>query len=331
MKIYSTPKINYDLNYRKNDLKTNVTKNNVSFGSVSDAAKGGATWIFKFIANGGFFVEFLIVDAISMIAPRILVGLNRDKEKTGKINYQAGAEEAGREIFSGPSMNLIPMGIMMLVSKALPASHMSKETLDHLTTKMGEVAKEAVDLKDKGALDKALADKLFDDAFGEFNLDNKTKLKEDFSKLLTDSAKIEKGIFNNEAFKHNSEKFEELVSLINNKNKAGSPSLNPKTIKGSSATELFEDFRNYSRDVIEKVTKLTSIEGAAKNTQEFLGKVQKSRLNVKLASAVTAFFAVGSFLLYLPKLYQQGKVSPAAASAERAKAEAAAQGGANEN
>lgn len=339
--------MNYDASVRKNDLPNYSTtlgsempKDSVSFGSsegVANALKDGTTKIFKFIDAKGFFMEFLIVDTVSMIVPRILVGLNRDKDKTGKTNYQAGAEEAGREILSGPSMNLIPMGILALVSKALPASRMSKGTLQDLTDKMTEVVKGTSDLTNKETLNKALADKLFDGAFKEFDFGSQKqydKYKEEFNKLLNESTKSEpKSMFTklkdklsgekSDPFEAAKEKFAEHVSLINNKNIKAQP-LNTKSVNGSPATELFEDFHSYSKDIIEKLTKTTE------KASDFLEHSRFKRMGVKVTSAITAFVAVGSFLLYLPKIYQQGNVSPAAASAERAKAEAE-KGGVNAN
>lgn len=327
MKVQATPKFNYEPSCLKsNNLSSNNIRTATSFGSSSSKVgplKSFATGMFKFIEKHGFFVEFLIVDTVSMIVPRILVGLNRDREKTGKWNYQAGAEEAGREILSGPSMNLIPMGMIYLISKALPASHMSRSSLEGLTNNMKKVMEKNPQAKDKDQLHKKLAEEIFDDAFGEYDLKDKTQMKSKFSALLQKAADSK----SKEDFKSGLKAFEEHISLMNNQNAKEKP-LNTGSIKlkkgETTAGELFEDFRDYSKDVIGKLTK------TSENSVEFLEKIKKGRLNVKLASAITAFFAVGSFLLYLPKVYQRGKVSPAQQSAQRAQQEAL-KGGANEN
>lgn len=354
MKVPATPKINYDTSFRKNDLPnysasfgSGMPKDSVSFGSVGPIRKG-LTETFKWINKMGFFMEFLIVDTCSMVVPRIVVGLNRDKDKTGKTNYQAGWEEAGREILSGPSMNLIPMGILGAVCAFKPSSRMSRNTLKALTNNMNKVIDETPDLANlkKEDLNKALADKLFEDAFNpeKFSFENREGLKSEFVKLLTNSTIADKKLFNSEAFKSNLNEFKEHVMKINNQGvkTGGDVLLDAKSIKLSTsngekvattsigAQDLFDDFHNYSKDVIEKLTKVSFAENTAEKAKGFLEKIQRQRLRLKTISAVTAFFAVGSFLLYLPKVYQQGKVSPAAKSAERAKAEAE-QGGTNEN
>lgn len=357
MKIAFTS--NYDTSYRSKKLKSynneplNCSKNvksNISFG----AAGGNKTiGLFKFIEKSGFFIEFLILDTLSMILPRVAVGLNRDRDKTGRFNYQAGAEEAGREILSGPSMHLIPMGILAVVSHFKSASRMDKSSLGALTANMNQVVKETPDLTNKAELDKLLADKIFEGAFDPTKLtgEKRDKLKGEFRNLLASSSDSNKKMFNNEVFKNNISEFQDLVVKINNSLVSEEAPLNSKgislksmeevvengvkTVKQNkvsmSAAELFEDFGNYSKDVIEKLSKTKHSGNVVESAQNFLNKAKKSRMGLKTATAAAAFLAVGTFLLYLPKVYQLSKISPAKSSAKRARGEAPAQGGANEN
>lgn len=334
MKITSVTKNQYETSSSKNSVSVQPprmleqpAKDSVSF---SGNLKSGASRFFNFIDKKGFFVEFLVVDTLSMIIPRVLIGLDRDKEKTGKVNYKAGAEEAGREVLSGPSMGLIPMAILALVSHKNPASHIQKDTLEGLTETMKKVVEESKDLTKHDELNKNLADKMFDNAFGKHQFEGKAELKTEFSKILNESTTLDSRMFKNAAYKEKAEEFEKLVSKLNNRTMgatANSRSFNFGLVdKSIEARDLFTDFRHYSKDIVAKVTKETTAE-AAKTS---LDKALKSRLNVKLATAITGFMAVGAFLLYLPRLYQQSGLSPAQESAKRAQAEAA-QGGANEN
>lgn len=356
MKVIPTVNRNYDASLRKNNLSTQpsclaneVSKDSVSFGA---SLKGGVVKTFDWIDKKGFLVDFLIVDALSMITPRILIGLSRDKEKTGKLNYKAGAEEAGRELFSGPSMMLIPMAVLAGYKKYVPASNISRDTLKGLTQNMTKVVDEAADTKmftSSEQLNKNLADKLFDDAFVKFDLDNRSELRSEFSRLLNEStksnpkskirARLDKLINSKpDEFRDAADKFEKHIILINNNNKATQP-LDTKRINLEAgkvgATDLFEDFHNYSKDVVEKFTKKDFAKGVVEkckeNAKEFLTDTQKTRSNTKSVTAITAFLTVGAFLLYLPRFYQRGKVSPAMESAKRAREEGSVQGGANEN
>lgn len=348
MKVIPASSSKYNQSYGKSNLslpQANVNntglKSDVAFGSTAGVLKDKSTGIFKWIDSKGFFVEFLIVDAVSLIAPRVWIGLNRDKEKLGHYNYQAGAEEAGREMTSGPSMNIIPMMILAIVSKLKPASHIDKDALQCLTHNMKDVIRNSEGNMDSKTLHKKFADKLFDDAFGDFDLDKKGDFKTKFSELLVNTEDLKprstlgrlidklKGVKSN-AYDQAVDEFEKLVISINNKNKKERTD-NPKniTIKGQNgisysdgAAEFIHDFKDYSQDIISKFNH----QNVPKHESEkFFESITKRRVNIKYATAVAAFFAVGSFLLYLPKLYQRGKVSPAGQSAMFA------EGGCNEN
>lgn len=378
MKVFSVPPSNYDLKANQGNVNPGpsnptppIPKDKVSFGSIGESVVGKTAGLFKFIEKNGFFVEFLIVDTVSMIIPRILVGLNRDKNKTGKWNGKAAAEEAGREIMSGPSMNLIPMGMLALACKFMPAVHMEKGTLTSFNEHMKKIAASGANVADKEAMHKDLAGRFFDDAFGKFKFKEgqAAAFREEFVSKLTEATKLKpKSMFPNivddlrkieTPYKKAEKEFAELVSKIHNSceavleetkqgdvityvEKAAKAPINKSAIEfdllakdgklkraGTSAANVFEDFHNFSKDILERLS--TTKDDAAK----FLDKTLKSRLAVKAATAVTAFFAVGTFLLYLPKLYQQGKISPAEESARRARLEAekanAVQGGTDEN
>lgn len=357
MKIASIPKTKYEADCSKasslnslNNPVGSVTKDSVSFGGVPDGFKTASTGTFRFIEKAGFLVEFLILDTFSMILPRIAVGLNRDKDKTGKWNYRAGAEEAGREIMSGPTMQILPLAMLTGVCALKPASHMDRSTLNTLTSNMKVILEKSTSLTEKSKLDRALAEEIFNNAYKGKKVSE--QLKQQFIDLLSNSPNHKKKLFNNEVYKNNESGFLELVSEINNKLSKGSASLSPEKLdllnieevieKGIKkqkkspvsicAKDLYQDFGNYSRDVIDKLSKSSFAGSVPDKAKGLLESIKNSRLKLKMATAVSAFFAVGGLLLYLPKLYQRGKVSPAEESAKRAIGETAkVNGGANEN
>lgn len=354
VKIASIQKNKYESDVSKanfqshsnNPLDLTVAKDSVSFGGAAEGFKKASTGVFKFIDRAGFLVEFIILDALSMILPRIAVGLNRDRDKTGKWNYKAGAEEAGREIMSGPTMQIIPLAILTGVSALKPSSHMERSTLSTLTSNMKCVVEKSSSLSDKSKLDRSLAEEIFENAYKGRDVDK--NLKEKFIELLSKSSNCKKKLFNNEVYKNNEAEFVGLVSKINNKLSTEVGSLSPENLElfdtviengvknksklplSISSGDLYKDFGNYSRDIITKLSKCNFSENIVSKAQTQLETIKKSRLNLKVATAISAFFAVGGFLLYLPKLYQKGSVSPAEESARRAR-ESVANGGANEN
>lgn len=332
-----------DLPRRQNRLNR-PAKNNVSFGGVGSFAKNKLASGFNWIDSGGFFLEFLIIDTLSMITPRVAVGLSRDRDKTGEWNLKAGAEEALREVLSGPNMFLIPMAVLQVVKTFKPASKMDYGSLDLFTEKMYKITDEASSsdmFKDSKQVKAALADKLFDTAFSDYELDKKDELKKRFNELINKSTEVkDRPIIKAKDYKQALAEFENHIALINNSNKKAAPTNsqmmkliipggtkdNPKKIT-IDASDLFSDFRHYSIDIVEKIGKKGLGKEFKATVKETLSTLQKSRANTKLATGLAGFVAIGSFLLYLPKLCQVSKISPAEESARRAKEEAAQKGG----
>lgn len=341
MKISSTPNTKHNTVADANNSNNATPKRVQSFGSAGDTFKSALAKPFKFTDRGGFLVEFLIIDAISMIAPRVWVGLNRDKEKIGHLNYQAGAEEAGREMLSGPSMQLVPMAIAATaIHNFMPSVKMSTEMLGAFNYNLKELVDENSSLKDKAEINKKFAERIFDKSFESFNVNKKAEYKKEFVALLEKATTTKPRLalikkFSKSQTEHEKaeKSFIELITKMNNENKTETAPKNKYNVpvkNGSkephniNAKDLFEDFHNYSKDVIEKFTK----KDASKSVEDFFKGIEKSRSTSKIVLALAAFFAVGGVLLYLPKLYQRSDVSPAEQSAKRAQAEA---GGANEN
>ncbi len=314
-------------------LKGNASKSNVSF-------KGGEynlANMMGFIEGLGFFGAFFIVDALSLIVPRIVVGLNRDKDKLGRLNYKAGAEEAGREVLSGPSMFLIPMGIFEVVRRTAAASKIPKNTMKVLFKHTKETLKGLGDtslLSNKKEFSEKFAQQIFDKAFEKFDLGDKAvQLKKRFVTRLVWCAN---STSDKKSFKKNMEAFEKIVSEINNSNRSKT-TIHPKIIDMGynlkvRAKDLFEDFRHYSNDIITKISKRKWMDDASasikKEAVNWTDSMKKIRLNLRFGACVASFFAVGAFLVHLPKIYQMGKISPAEESAKRASLEKS-EGGAN--
>jgi hypothetical protein len=240
-----------------------------------------------------------------MLVPRVAVGLNRDKEQLGHLNYKAGAEEFGREAFSGPGMNLIPMATLAAASAIKPASKMETSTLKNLTENMKDVVSNN---KTGSNLNEKLAEKIFDNAF-KANTNDKNTFVELLNKVTTCKSKKE--------LKEASAKFVEKVVELNNKCANGAAPINTKNLKLGgkeiNAAHLFEDFGAFSKDITSKISKMDSADAT-----KMLDKLAKNRGALKFGTALAAFFAVGGFLKELPKLYQSKGLSPAQESALRA-------------
>lgn len=317
-------------------ISTQTAQDSVAFkGSTAGKLKGGVSSVMDWIERKGFVAEFIIIDTISMIAPRFALGLGRDKEKTGKLNYKAAAEELGREITSGPSMMAIPMALFWGLQKALPTAKVPEKTMQDLSEVMTNVAAKATNpeiFKNKQATTKEFAGELFEKAFGDkekFEFKNKNAFKSAFVNAITAETTETKS---NEQL---AEKFEKVIDKINNKNtKAITQDTKGVSIGGgTTARNLFNDFKKYSQDVVTKFVKKDfakdTLETGKEQAKTFLKNIQKNRSLIRVGASAASFAAVGSFLLYLPKLTQVSKISPAEESAKRAMEEAA-KGGTNE-
>ena len=341
-----TPNQNHITNYTiegsnvyKPSLINKPAQSNVpSFKGLNlGTAKSGVANIMDWIERKGFIAEFLIIDTISMIIPRVVIGLGRDKERTGKTNYKAAAEEAGREITSGPSMMAIPLALFYGLQKAIPSAKIPEKTMQDLSETMKNVTGNISNpetFKNKKELTKQFADELFEKAFGNkstHEFADKKVLKAEFTEKLT--AEITTNKNSNAKL---TEEFEQLIVKINNLN-TKEITKNTKDIGiggGTAPKDLFHDFKNYSKDIVEKFVKKdfskVALENGKEEAKTFLKAIQKNRSLIRMGASATSFATVGAFLLYLPKLTQVSKMSPAEASAKLAR-EAAAKGVTNEN
>ncbi len=95
----------------------NIQKNINNTQQQSPSFKGGldsfCLGLANAIENGGLFVSFTLQDMLGTNLPRPIMGLRRNsKENEGKANKSFAAKELVREMLTGPSMFLIPMGLL---------------------------------------------------------------------------------------------------------------------------------------------------------------------------------------------------------------------------
>ena len=104
-------------NNNKNTLKNagNNNKNSKSFKGFVDTLSLGVA---NAIENGGLAVSFTLQDMLGTNLPRPIMGLRRNaKENKGQNNFNFAAKEMVREFLTGPSMFLIPMGMLKIGKK----------------------------------------------------------------------------------------------------------------------------------------------------------------------------------------------------------------------
>ena len=108
-------------------LKRNINNNkNTSFNASINSQKqqnpsfkggldGFCLGLANLIENGGLLVSFTLQDMLGTNLPRPIMGLMRNsKENNGEKNTKFAAKELVREMLTGPSMFLIPMGLLKI-------------------------------------------------------------------------------------------------------------------------------------------------------------------------------------------------------------------------
>ena len=112
------------LNNQKNN-KAEQNINNLKNSTASKESFGGAIDTFSLgvanaIENGGLAVSFTLQDMLGTNLPRPIMGLMRNsKENDGQKNFSFAAKELVREMFTGPSMFIIPMAVLGIGKKAI--------------------------------------------------------------------------------------------------------------------------------------------------------------------------------------------------------------------
>lgn len=276
----------------QNTYSQNKTKK-PAFGNLANAA----TWAIKGIENGGVLVDFCLVDSVSMVFPRTYQAYHRNEEELGHKNYKAGNEELIREIFSGPTMFVVPAVFLALSRKIFgKASDIQFKTLETLTDSYKKTLH-------SGKTDKKEFYKgILTDAFSEhrkIKLDNPINIDEHVEKIAdkfleAETAKKQKPVI------------EEIKTLVSDLNKAHSLHLGNShtiTLKNGLTKEigaLSKDLIRYSQDIVAKVS----------TNPELLDKLHKSRVNYRRGVLAGIFAATTAVLYSIPILYKRNKQFP---------------------
>ena len=106
----------------KNQTKQRLKNNNLNINnniSIKNEPtfKGGldsfCLGVADLIENGGLAISFTLQDMLGTNLPRPIMGLMRNKkENKGEKNFKFAAKELVREMLTGPSMFIIPMGML---------------------------------------------------------------------------------------------------------------------------------------------------------------------------------------------------------------------------
>ena len=287
------------------------------------------------IDKGGFAASFIVKDGLGMVAPRIYEGLNRNRERDengkrkGPLNWEFARREGIREILSGPSAFLIPMGIMGIIKKTSgTANNVRVSHIEALGQNFTEYASQNSEkLKNPEVFKKEYYTRVFEKALenstdDSFNGNELKQTAEEFSNLLVKSEKLQRrGFFKNEpkvekASKTSKEILNKIIDKYMTIRKLHSaPSDNSAGVllkvdgkENSVATDikkLLAGMSDYSDDVMHKTSKYLE-KNSKENLEQFIKDFNINRAGTRVLSNIGMWGAVVAFYALIPKLYNMG-------------------------
>ena len=279
------------------------------------------------IDKGGFAASFIAQDGIGMVAPRIYEGLNRNRKKdengkkTGPLNWEFARREGIREILSGPSAFLIPLGILTVIKKASGTAN--NVYVSHIKV-LGDdfasyAAKNPNQINNPTEFKKGYYAKVFENALNNStDADFKDKVQETakkFADKLVDAE--EKRSSSDKKLKKEGKKLhaEIIDEYMKIRKQYAPPSVNELDaslkVEGSKKP-LYTDIRrltqsltDYTGDALSKVNKFLKA-NANGNLDEYIKKFNIHRSGTRVFSNLGMWAAVVGFYTLIPKLYNLG-------------------------
>lgn len=268
------------------------------------------------IDKGGFAASFIAQDGIGMVAPRIYEGLNRNRpkdengKKTGPLNWEFARREGIREILSGPSAFLIPLGILSVVKKTSgPANNVHVNHIEALGSDFAEYAsRNTTQLGDTQAFKKGYYTQVFENVLSNSTDNNLSadKIKQtaqNFAeKLVEAESKDKKG-----AKKLLAEITGEYSKLRKSTVSSSSDELGAvikvngqnKTV-GTNFRRLTQSLTDYTNDALKHVPH------TSENIAEAVKKFNTHRAGTRVLTNLGMWGAVVGFYTLIPKLYNMG-------------------------
>lgn len=319
------------------NLITEPHKNGQQNSKVSFEGVGNPiVTVMESVDRGGYIASFVVQDGCGFVAPRIITGLNRNREETHEYNWKFAATEAIRELLSGPSMVAIPAAILFFVKRKFgTANDVPVKFLNAFGDDFSKFVsnQDITTLKDKNVLKQNYYQEVMKNILSSAtNGGLKGKELDDKAKYFTqkifdvESAPKKPGWkkFVNTRVEGSSydmlcDLTDEFVALSK---KYRGPLEDPQTFKfvtyakdskkietGSSFKSFLNHLRNFSGDAIDSVT--TKFKGATnKEVVEFVDKFKHSRVASRFMLILGMDLAVAAFLSIVPKLYKHKDGNP---------------------
>lgn len=319
---------------------TPQSRKNVAFTGVNPVVG-----LMDFIETGGYAASFCIQDGLGFVFPRVGKGLVRGGkkkkdengndilDKNGKpkreLNWAYARKEALRELITGPSAFLIPLGMLAVINRKFGyGNNVKLNYIDSFNKPFAEFVKNNLDAVKSGNANKAeFYEAVFNDAINksinsqlpeaeQMSADEISKVAKEFTnqQLQIEAVQADKSL----SKKAKKAKLAEIGSVEDafmklKKGKVGGTvdelsvqiTSSKGGIKNGSIGELVKAMNDYFGDAVNNTKKALS-----KDASAVIDDVVKSFTNRRMGSRILTnlgiFGVVAAFYTQIPKLYNMG-------------------------
>lgn len=294
---------------KQNSDSNKRSTNNIINSKQVPTFKGGldsfCLGVADLIENGGLAISFTFQDMLGTNLPRPIMGLRRNtKENKGEKNLKFAAKELVREMLTGPSMFLIPMGMLGVGKKVIgktvnvPMNFIKSFGEIHTAQALNE-AGQAISKQD---FYKNAFTQIIQNAKSEPQASKETLEKAaDFAERLAKTAKDK--VAQKETLTKLSDEFVGIVKS-HAKDAANTDFTIASISKTASAPfkETVSHMMSYADDIVEKAKNCDT-----GKINEFIKKLSNKKVIERLGANIAMYAAVMAFLQIIPRLYNRAE------------------------
>lgn len=329
-----------------NSSTVQQNRSNVAF-TGGNPISGVVVGLMDFIDAGGYAASFILQDGLGFIAPRVGKGLLRGgeekKDENGnvildkdgnpehKLNWAFARKEALRELITGPSAFVIPMGMLSVINKYFGTGNSVK--LNYLDAFQKPFVQVLTDHKNNAMpIDPVKKSEFYRETLSRaLDVTINTQLPDaekmsaeeiaDVAKRFADKQMQIEAIQADKSLSKKARKAElqKLGSLENDfmqlmKNKVGGTvdetailfkASNGK-VKGGGFSEFVKAMNDYFGDALKNTKKSLKAGSTAENIENAVKHFTNKRMGSRVFTNLGIFATVAAFYTQIPKLYNMG-------------------------
>lgn len=294
---------------KQNSDSNKRSTNNIINSKQVPTFKGGldsfCLGVADLIENGGLAISFTLQDMLGTNLPRPIMGLRRNtKENKGEKNLKFAAKELVREMLTGPSMFLIPMGMLGVGKKVIgktvnvPMNFIKSFGEIHTAQALNE-AGQAISKQDfyKNAFTQIIQNAKSEPQASKETLEKAADFAERLAKTAKDKAAQKETL---------TKLSDEFVGIV--KSHAKDAANTDFTIASISKTasapfkETVSHMMSYADDIVEKAKNCDT-----GKINEFIKKLSNKKVIERLGANIAMYAAVMAFLQIIPRLYNRAE------------------------